>query len=75
VPANLVTLEINKIKQEFTKSIELVNTYELNKDTKSLTYRLKMQGLKQTLTSKEVEDEVNKIIKHITSCFKAKFRV
>lgn len=73
--ASDITMEINKIKSNFVLSVILSKVYEPDKETKSLTYRLKMQDFEQTLTSEQVENEVNKIKNHLTACFQAKFRV
>ena len=67
--------EIKKTASTFIVSINLISVYELDKENRSLTYRLKMQDFDQTLTSKQVEDEVNKIKNHLAYCFQAKFRV
>lgn len=73
--AGSVTNEIDKIRAKFVTDIKLISVFELDKENKSLTYRLKMQDLDQTLTSQQVEDEINKIKKHLSACFQAKFRV
>lgn len=73
--ATLVTNEINKIKSYFVISVNLISVYELDKETRSLTYRLKMQDFAQTLTSKQIEEEVDKIKNHLNACFQVKFRV
>lgn len=73
--ASLITNEINKIKSNFVTSVNLISVYELDKETRSLTYRLKMQDFTQTLTSKQIEEEIEKIKNHVTACFQAKFRV
>lgn len=73
--ADTVNAEINKVISGFVTSVNLISVYELNKEEKSLTYRLKMQDFEQTLTSQQIEDEVNLIKKHLSSCFQVKFRV
>lgn len=67
--------EINKIISNFVRDINLISVYELDKDNRSLTYRLKMQDFEQTLTTKQIEDEITKIKNHLSACFQAKFRV
>lgn len=74
-PAGEVTKKIKEIVPAYVTSVSLISTFNLNKDVRSLTYRLRMQDLVRTLTSKEVEEEVNKVINTLTSCFEAKFRV
>ena len=71
---DLIT-EIDKIKSKFIINVSLVSVFELDEETKSLTFRLKMQDFEQTLTSTQVENEIDKIKKHLTTCFQAKFRV
>ena len=73
--ANLIQDEINKVTPNFLINVNLVSVFELDKETKSLTFRLKMQDFEQTLTSNHIEDEINKIKKHLTACFQSKFRV
>jgi len=73
--ASEVESQINSVISDFIINIKLISIYELNNELRSLTYRLKMQDPKRTLTSKEVDNEVNKVINHLTSCFQAKFRV
>ncbi len=73
--ANTISNEVSKIISNFIQSVKLVSTYDLDKEFRSLTYRLKMQDLEQTLTSKQIDDEVNKIKNHLITCFQAKFRV
>ncbi|MBI3590252.1 MAG: phenylalanine--tRNA ligase subunit beta [Candidatus Melainabacteria bacterium] len=73
--AGTITNEINKVISGFVISATLINVYELDKENRSLTYRLKMQDFEQTLTSQQIEDEVNLIKKHLSACFQAKFRV
>ena len=73
--AGIVTTEINKIISTFVISVNLISVYELDKENRSLTYRLKMQDFEQTLTSQQVEGEVSKIKNHLITCFQAKFRV
>ena len=73
--ASEVQDRISNILSSFVVSTCLISTFDLDKDTRSLTFRLKMQDLERTLTSKEVDDEVNKVINNLTSCFQAKFRV
>ena len=73
--ANTVSNEVSKVTSGFVQSIKLVSTYDLDKEFRSLTYRLKMQDFEQTLTSKQIDDEVNKIKNHLIACFQAKFRV
>ncbi len=67
--------EIDKVKSNFIVNVSLVSVFELDEETKSLTFRLKMQDFEQTLTSTQVENEIDKIKKHLTACFQAKFRV
>lgn len=74
-PANLVTSEINKIISARVINVNLISVYELDNENRSLTYRLKMQDFEQTLTNKQIEDEVNSIKNHLSSCLQAKFRV
>lgn len=66
---------IEKTASKAVTSIKLIGIYELDKDTRSLTFRLKLQDPEQTLTSKQVDSEVSKIIKQLTTCFEASFRV
>ena len=73
--AGEVFREIHSVKSDFVRSINLISVYELDKQNRSLTYRLKMQDLEETLTSEQTESEVNKVKIHLTSCFQAKFRV
>lgn len=73
--ANTIFKEINKITTSIVQSIKLVSIYDLDKEFRSLTYRVKMQDFEQTLTSKQIEDEVTKIKNHLVTCFHAKFRV
>lgn len=73
--ASLVSSEINKVKSTFVIGINLISVYELDKENRSLTYRLKMQDLEQTLTANQIEDEVKRVKNHLSSCFNAKFRV
>lgn len=70
-----VRLEIDKIISNFTKELNLISVYDLDKEYRSLTYRLKMQGFEHTLTSQQIDNEVNLIKKHLSACFQAKFRV
>ena len=73
--ANTISNELTRIISNFVQSVKLVSTYDLDKEFRSLTYRVKMQDFEQTLTSKQIEDEVNKIKNHLITCFQAKFRV
>lgn len=73
--ANEVTSEIKKVISSIVIGVNLISVYELDNENRSLTYRLKMQDFEQTLTSKQVEDEVNSIKNHLSSCLQAKFRV
>ena len=73
--ANTISNELNRITSNFVQSIKLMGIYDLDKEFKSLTYRVKMQDFEQTLASKQVEDEINKIKNHLITCFQAKFRV
>lgn len=73
--ANTILREIAKTTSPFVQNVKLVSIYDLNKDFRSLTYRVKMQDFEQTLTSKQIEDEVNKIKNHLIACFQANFRV
>lgn len=73
--AGEVTKKIYTEASDFVVDIKLISIYELDKSTKSLTFRLKMQDTERTLTSKEIDDEVNKVINNLTACFQAKFRV
>ena len=73
--AGEVTKKIYAEVQDFVIDINLISIYELDKSTKSITFRLKMQDTERTLTAKEIDDEVNKLINNLTSCFQAKFRV
>lgn len=73
--ASNVISEIIKIKSAYVIDMCLISVYELDKENRSLTYRLKMQDFEQTLTTKQIEDEVIFIKKHLTACFQAKFRV
>lgn len=79
LPQNIIsfdiTKEINRIKSDFVINVSLTKVYEPDKETKSLTFRLKMQDFGQTLTGKQVEDELNRIKTHLSACFQAKFRV
>lgn len=74
-PASEVIKQVKYSSSKHVVSISLISVYELNNELRSLTFRLKLQDPEKTLTSKEVEDEVNKVIKHLTACFEAKFRV
>lgn len=74
-PVSSIRSEIAKAISSFVIDIKLVSVYKLDKETRSLTYRFKMQDFEGTLTTKQIEDEVNKIKKHLTACFQAKFRV
>lgn len=73
--ADEVKTQINKVISNFVISLKLISVYELDKENRSLTYRLKMQDLEQTLTSQQIEEEVNKVKNHLIACFHAKFRV
>lgn len=73
--ASTVKAEIDKVISDFVVDLNLVSVFELDKEYKSLTYRLKMQHFEHTLTSKQIEDEVNSIKKHLSACLQAKFRV
>ena len=73
--ASTVTSEIKKIISPLVIGFNLISVYELDNENRSLTYRLKIQDFEQTLTSKQVEDEVNSIKNHLSSCLQAKFRV
>ena len=73
--ASLVTLEIKKVISDFVTNLLLISVYELDNENRSLTYRLKMHHYEQTLTTSHIENEVDKIKKHLSSCFQAKFRV
>ena len=73
--ANTISNEIDKITSGFVQNVKLVSIYDLDKDSRSLTYRVKMQDFEQTLASKQIEDEVSKIKNHLITCFQAKFRV
>ncbi len=73
--ADTISNEIIRIISNFVQSVKLVSLYDLDKEYRSLTYRVKMQDFEQTLTSKQIEDEVNKIKNHLITCFLAKFRV
>lgn len=73
--ANTISSEITKIISNFVQSVKLVSIYDLDKEFRSLTYRVKMQDFEQTFTSKQIEDEVNKIKNHLITCFQVKFRV
>ena len=73
--ANSVLKEIMSIKSNFVQSVKLTNTFDLDSNNKSLTYRFKMQDFKETLTANQVDHEVNKIKNHLIACFQAKFRV
>ena len=73
--ANTISNEITKTISGFVQSVKLVSIFDLDKEFRSLTYRVKMQDFEQTLTSKQIEDEVNKIKNHLMTCFQAKFRV
>jgi phenylalanyl-tRNA synthetase beta chain len=69
-----VTNSLKSILSTFVLDIGIVSIYELGNDNKSLTYRISMQGEEETLASKQIEDEVNKLKAHLTSNFEAKFR-
>jgi len=73
--ANTISSEITKATSNFVQSVKLVSIFDLDKEFRSLTYRVKMQDFEQTLTSKQIEDEVNRIKNHLITCFQAKFRV
>lgn len=73
--AGEIIKELKKIAPSFIKSISLISIYELDSSSRSLSFRLKMQDLEETLNSSLVDKEVEKLIKHLTSCFNASFRV
>lgn len=72
--ANDITNSLKEIASEFVIEVNIISIYELDKDNRSLTYRLKMQDFEQTLTTKQIDDEVNKIKNHLSSTFEARFR-
>ena len=73
--SKLVASEIKKVMSPFASGVRLINIYEPGSGNTSLTYRIRMQGFEQTLTSIQVENEVTKIKNHLSACFNAKFRV
>ncbi|MBI2996127.1 MAG: phenylalanine--tRNA ligase subunit beta [Candidatus Melainabacteria bacterium] len=75
INSSKVKFEIEKVVSSFVVDTNLINTYELDNENVSLTYRLKMQELKETLTSSQADEEVNKIKNHLSSCLGGKFRV
>ncbi len=72
--SNEITKSILSKCSNFVTDVYLINVFELNQNTRSLTYRFKMQDLEQTLTSKQTDDEIKKIKDHISTCFNASFR-
>ncbi len=74
-PAGIVISEINKKISGFVQSVNLVSVYELDSESRSLTYRLKIQNIEQTLTSNQIDEEINKIKEHLSACLSARFRV
>lgn len=72
--ASDITNSLKEITSNFVIELNIISIYELDKESRSLTYRLKMQDFEQTLTTKLIDDEVNKIKNHLSSTFEAKFR-
>ena len=73
--ANEIMKEIVKIKSDFVQNVSLINIYNLDQDNRSLTFRLKMQHFEETLSSAQLENEINRIKSHLMACFHANFRV
>ena len=56
------------------RKAELVSTFKLSEDKKSLTYRLTFQHATETLTAEQVESEINQVREHLTERLSATFR-
>lgn len=72
--ASDITKSLKEIASDFVIELNIISIYELDKNNRSLTYRLKMQDFEQTLTTKQIDDETNKIKNHLSSTFEARFR-
>lgn len=61
--------EINKISSNFVKKVNLISVYDQNEEVRSLSFRLYMQDVEQTLTSEQIDKEIEKIISHLSNKF------
>ncbi len=56
------------------QAVELVSTFKLSEDKKSLTYRLTFQHATETLTAEQVESEMTNVRNQLSSALAATFR-
>lgn len=65
---------ISQVGGKLLRKVELVSTFDLSDELKSLSYRLSFQHAEQTPTAEEIDKTVNKVKEQLTRQLSARFR-